>query len=82
MLLPKIFVWNCQDCASPKFVKVVNDYFVEHEVVIAVFLETWVSGPKAEKIIPKLGLDFSHRVLRDFLGEFGSVGRVEFRFKC
>ncbi|MBA0590282.1 hypothetical protein Gorai_018995, partial [Gossypium raimondii] len=49
-------------CASPKFIKVVNDYFVEHEVVIAVFLETWVSGPKAEKIIAKLGIDFSYRV--------------------
>lgn len=48
--------------ANPKFCRVVKDYLVDYEFEIASFLETRVSGPKADDIILKLGFDFSHRI--------------------
>lgn len=40
----------------------VRDYFVEFYVDIAVFLKTQASGLKADSIIVKMGLDYSHRI--------------------
>ncbi|MBA0791030.1 hypothetical protein Gohar_015634, partial [Gossypium harknessii] len=48
--------------AMSKVVERIGEYFVEFEVDIAVFLETRVSGPKADGIISKIGLDYSHRI--------------------
>ncbi|TYH79500.1 hypothetical protein ES332_D03G069200v1 [Gossypium tomentosum] len=61
-MLPHIFVWNCQGCASPKFVRVVRDYYVEFYIDVEAFLETRVNCLKADRIISKIGLDCSHRI--------------------
>ncbi|KAK5843024.1 hypothetical protein PVK06_005451 [Gossypium arboreum] len=49
-------------CASPKFVMVVRDYFVEFNIDVEAFLKTQVSGLKADRNISKIGLDCSQRI--------------------
>ncbi|MBA0874783.1 hypothetical protein Goshw_022015, partial [Gossypium schwendimanii] len=44
------------------FFRVVRDYFAEFDVDVTTFLETRVSGMKADGIIAKIGLDCSHRI--------------------
>lgn len=62
MMLLNFFIWNYQGCASPKFTKVIKDYFNEHEVDIASFLKTRVSGVKEDRISSNLGFNYSYRV--------------------
>ncbi|MBA0675188.1 hypothetical protein Goari_016744, partial [Gossypium aridum] len=63
-------------CASPKFACIVREYFVNFEIDVATFLKTKVSGPKANEIISKIGLDCSHRIeARVSPGICGFVGR-------
>ncbi|KAG8494116.1 hypothetical protein CXB51_011832 [Gossypium anomalum] len=57
-----IFSWNCQGCASSKFILAFHEYNLEHNPDIVCLLEPRVSGPKANSIIGKLGFDFSHRI--------------------
>ncbi|PPE00130.1 hypothetical protein GOBAR_DD02847 [Gossypium barbadense] len=49
-------------CASPKFACIVREYFVDFEIDVAAFPKTKVSGPKANEIISKIGLDCSHGI--------------------
>lgn len=47
----------------------VKEYFVDFEIDVAAFLKTRVSGPKANEIISKIGLDCSYRIeARGFTG--------------
>lgn len=69
-MIPSIFVWNFQGCASPKFACIVREYFVDFEIDVAAFHKTKVSGPKANEIISKIGLDCSHGIeARGFTGD-------------
>lgn len=56
-MLLNLFIWNCQGCADPKFVRVVRDNLAEFKVAIAVFFETRISSTKADDIIAKIGMD-------------------------
>ncbi|KAA3478521.1 reverse transcriptase [Gossypium australe] len=57
-----IFSWNCQGCASNKFLRVFREYNLEYKPDIVCLLEPRVSGHKASSIIDKLGFDRSHRI--------------------
>lgn len=56
------FTWNCQGCASPKFIRAFREYKRDFNPDIMCLLELRVSGKKANDIINKLGLFYSHRV--------------------
>lgn len=58
----KFFSWNCQGCASRKFLRAFQEYNVEHRPNIVCLVEPRVSGTKANIIIEKLGFNHSHRV--------------------
>ncbi|TYH49390.1 hypothetical protein ES332_D10G133200v1 [Gossypium tomentosum] len=62
IMLPSLFVWNCQGCAFPKLVRMVKRLLCYFEVDVAAFLETRVSGLKANRIIARIVLDCSHRI--------------------
>ncbi|MBA0750795.1 hypothetical protein Gogos_002181 [Gossypium gossypioides] len=69
-------------CASPKFVRVIRDYFVEFDVDVAASLETRVSGMKVDGIIAKIGSDCSHKIeARGFAGGLWICQKIEFRFR-
>lgn len=57
-----IFSWNCQGCASSKFLRAFCEYNLEHNPDIVCLLKPQISGKKANAIIEKLGFDFSHRI--------------------
>ncbi|KAA3460795.1 reverse transcriptase [Gossypium australe] len=57
-----IFSWNCQGCASSKFLRAYREYNNEYKPDIVCLLEPRVSGHKAYSIIEKLGFDRSHRI--------------------
>ncbi|KAA3460139.1 reverse transcriptase [Gossypium australe] len=57
-----IFSWNCQGCASSKFLRAFRNYNLEYKPDIVCLLEPRVSGHKAYAIIDKLGFDRSHRI--------------------
>lgn len=57
-----VFSWNCQGCANPKFPRIFREYNREYKPDIVSFLETRVSGFKADKIIANLGFKFSHKI--------------------
>lgn len=56
------FSWNCQSCASSKFLRTFREYNFEHNPDIVCLLVPRVSGTKANDIIDKLGFDYSHRI--------------------
>lgn len=53
----KIFSWNCQGCASRKFLRVFQEYNAKHMPDIVCLVELRVSGKKANLIIEKLGFN-------------------------
>ncbi|MBA0732937.1 hypothetical protein Gogos_016996, partial [Gossypium gossypioides] len=56
--------FGVKECAC-----IVREYFVDFEIDVAASLKTKVSGPKANEIISKIGLDCSHRIeARGFTG--------------
>ncbi|KAH1131349.1 hypothetical protein J1N35_002727 [Gossypium stocksii] len=64
-----IFSWNCQGCANEKFPRSFREYIREHKPNIVSLLEPRVSGRKADEVIAKIGLQYSHRVeARGFSG--------------
>ncbi|KAA3465253.1 LINE-1 reverse transcriptase isogeny [Gossypium australe] len=58
----KIFSWNCQGCASRKFIRAFREYNAEYHPDIICLLEPRVSGKKESYIIEQLGFNLSHRV--------------------
>ncbi|KAK5770770.1 hypothetical protein PVK06_046923 [Gossypium arboreum] len=58
----KNFSWNCQGCASRKFIHTFREYNSEHSPDIICLVEPIVSGNKVNFIIEQLGFNSSHRV--------------------
>ncbi|KAG8479287.1 hypothetical protein CXB51_029072 [Gossypium anomalum] len=57
-----VFSWNYQGCANIKFPRIFREYDMEYEPDIISLLKPRISGAKADKIIAKLGFQYSHRV--------------------
>ncbi|MBA0814604.1 hypothetical protein Gohar_020422 [Gossypium harknessii] len=68
-----IFAWNCQGCASSKFLRIFHEYGQEFKSDIVGLSETRVSGDKADSIIASLGFQCSHRV--EATGYSGGEGK-------
>lgn len=67
----KIFSWNCRGAGSSQFVRVMKDLAKLHKPDIIVVMETRCGGPKAEKIIKKIGFDDFVKV--DAIGFSGGI---------
>lgn len=64
-----LFSWNCQGCASNKFIKAFREYNPEYKLDIACFLKPRVSGKNANSIISNLNFHHSHCIeATGFLG--------------
>ncbi|KAL1172791.1 hypothetical protein V6Z11_A05G372700 [Gossypium hirsutum] len=57
-----ILSWNCQGCASWKFLRVFREYNREYRPNLIGLIETMASGEKADSIISKLDFQQPHRV--------------------
>ncbi|KAK8617450.1 hypothetical protein V6N13_080366 [Hibiscus sabdariffa] len=58
----KILSWNVQGCAHPKFLPSARQYLRDVRPDLVVFVESRISGRKADAIIASLGFPHSHRV--------------------
>ncbi|KAK8662449.1 hypothetical protein V6N13_092022 [Hibiscus sabdariffa] len=57
-----IFVWNAQGCGSRNFVRVTCQYVRDYKPDVCVFVETRISGSRADHVIASLGFSNSYRV--------------------
>ncbi|KAI9096746.1 hypothetical protein K1719_025925 [Acacia pycnantha] len=57
-----IITWNCQGASDKKFPSIFKFFVANYKPVIFVLVEPRISGPRADKVIKKLGFLHSHRV--------------------
>ncbi|KAI9125777.1 hypothetical protein K1719_003195 [Acacia pycnantha] len=57
-----IITWNCQRAFDKKFPSIFKSLVFNYKPDIFVIVEPRISGPKADKVIKKLGFQFSHRI--------------------
>lgn len=57
-----VFSWNCQGCASNKFLKAFREHNLDYKPDIACFLEPRVSGKNTNSVICNLNFQHSHRI--------------------
>lgn len=68
-------VWNCQGAGHPRFNNFVKEYRRDFSPDMFYFLETRVSGARADRIIGRMGFTNSFRVeTTGFSGGYGCVG--------